>query len=496
MKRFLSFILTAVLALTASAFESSVTPQGTPVWYTMDAYLLNNPNYVTYGLPTQISMEGDAVYFKSLFPLYAEEMWTKGVKSADGTTLTIDHTAVVGTDIFYDEDDKPFEAELMIGDAIFDRYNELIDIEDVVLSVDGDLIYSDDDVNDPSHTIVLYYLYKGESLEAADYISCPSFKLYTGATEAVTVPEGAEHFSYLYSYDDSNLNTRQAVAEVAVFGNDYYFSRLIPEIGGWVKGVRADNVITIEPGQVMQFEPQVFKFGGYNQYGNGRLENVEFNVTADGTLTQSNPDLWCVSYLTNGSLFDYARNFVLTPFNGELITRPAQPTDVQATYYSEIRLNGIMFYQEPVSEDGVALDPQRLGYYLYVDGQRYSFKKSNYHYLYTDETYFIPYGYMDTDDLNECDFYCYGSRNEWIVYVGGYNTFGIQSVYRGDNDEYRSDVVTVTKAGTVTVEPDPLSAVSSITTDPITDDTYYDFAGRKTTVPTGLVIRNGRKMIK
>lgn len=497
MKQLFSVLFALLLALPANAqkhrITSQITPQGTPQWYAMDAYVQTGQGTVMfYGLSNQISFSADGrnVYFKTLFPMQYGELWVRG--KVQGNTITIDSEEVVGQETFTDEGER-YTYDLKVGEPIFDIMDNIIGVKDVVFKMDGDRIYIDDNQQNPDHPIALYGEADGE-IDLFDWTFCDNFKPYTGSTDEVAPPASAEVKSYVYDYKDAHLKDATTIGRIAVDGNDYYFESLVPSIGGWTKGVRNGNIINVSRAQLLKFEPQILKIAGYRQSDAGRLSDFSFTIDDKGVMTQVDGDnQFIVSYQTNGSLLDYGRGFVLTPYDDSKGFTPYPPFDVHSVYYSELSQHGIEFYQAAYDAEGNMLAPDQLGYYIYVDGERFTFTKAQYPYLSWDSTEFIPFGYCD--DYNYGDIFNDGIYNVVLFYIKDYETLGVQSVYRSGGFETRSDIITVDKANVVEVVPDGLSSLPA--GHAVENPSWYDLNGRQLNgEPThGVFVVGGRKVI-
>lgn len=473
--------------------KGTVTPQGLPSWYTLDAYVQTGQGTVMmYGLSDQISFSPDrtTVYFRSLFPMQYGELWVKGTVA--GNTITIDHNEIIGTETFTDEG-QLISVEYKVGEPIFDIMDNIVDVRDVVFKIDGDQIYMEDDQKNPEHPIALYAVEAGE-VDLYDWTFCNSFKPYTGATEIVTPPASATVKSYVYNYKDAHLNDATDIRRIAVDGSDYYFEGLVPTVGGWTKGTRSGNTINVSRAQLLAFEPQILKIAGYRQSDGGRLSDFSFTVATDGTITQQDGDnQFIVSYMTNGGLLDYGRAFTLTPYDETQALTPYNPVEVHSVYYDELKQHGIEFIQYPSDANGNLISTTQLGYYIYVDGQRFTFTKAQYPYLSWEQTDFIPFAYCD--DYNYGDIFNDGYYNVVLFYIPDYETLGVQAVYRASNVETRSDIITVNKANIVDIVPDCIALPTSQPDLP--RNSIFDLYGRRLNAApkSAVTIQSGRKTI-
>lgn len=473
--------------------KGTVTPQGTPSWYTMDAYIQTGQGTVMYyGLSNQIAFDpdGSTVYFRTLFPASYSELWVKGTRS--GNTITIDHNEVIAT-VTATFDDGPVDLHYRVGEPIFDLADNIVEVRDVVFTIDADRIYINDSQQEPDHPIALYAIEDGE-VDLYDWTFCDTFKPYTGTTTVVTPPASAQVKNYVYEYKDASLKESTDIRRIAVDGNDYYFEGLVPSVGGWTKGTRSGNTVSISRAQLLQFEPQILKIAGYRQADGGRLSDFAFTLDAQGNFTQQDADnQFIVCYQTNGSLLDYGRSFRLTPYDENQALTPYNPVQVHSVYYDELHQHGIEFTQYPSDANGNLIATDQLGYYIYVDGKRFTFTREQYPYLKWASTDFIPFGYCD--DYNYGDIFNDGYYNVVLFYIDDYQTLGVQAVYRAGDIETRSDIITVDKANIVDIVPDGIALPTSQPDLPKTS--IFDLYGRRLNAApkSAVTIQSGRKTI-
>lgn len=495
MKHYFLFAVLLISSLFCSvaqaAGEGKVQPQGTPQWYALNCWLQTSSGTVYYtGLSTQISFSDDGkhVYFKTLFPAQYEELWVEG--TIIGNTVTIDKNATLTTESFTDDSGRRWSYDLKVGEPVFDASKNIVDVKNVQFVLSDNRIYINDDLEKPNHPIALYGVDE-EGVQLFDWTFCDDFKPYTGPTEPVAVPEKAVVKSYIYDYLDLNLNPTTTIGHVAVDGNDYYFDSLIPDVKGWLKGTRSGNQITIAQKQLISFSPIILRGAGYLQSDGGYLSDLKFSIDAKGNIKQDNDFQFVVSYLTSGSLYSYGRQYTLTPYEEDSAFEPSEPFEVHAVYYDELGQHGIEFYQRNTATDGSLLNADQLGYYIYVDGERFTFRRSQYPYIKSDTMTFVPFGYCDDYYLG--DIFCDGIYNCVLFYFDDYQTLGVQSVYRAGDVETRSGIVTVNKYGNMEIIPD---GINELETAPTAPASWYDLCGRKASAPAhGIFIKDGKKTI-
>ncbi|MDE5877404.1 MAG: hypothetical protein K2H47_07930 [Muribaculaceae bacterium] len=145
--------------------------------------------------------------------------------------------------------------------------------------------------------------------------------------------------------------------------------------------------------------------------------------------------------------------------------------DEEWDYYPEITFNF-----PTVDADKQPLDKSRLYYEVIVDGEPYEFYDDEYE-LPEGETMVteIPFGF------NSYDFYASGVQHDVVIYSIGFDTLGIRTLYKGNDNTLYSDIVWVDQYTKV----NELSAAKDIVT-----VRYYDLMGNAIVNPTnGIFIR-------
>ena len=329
----------------------------------------------------------------------------------------------------------------------------------------------------------------------------------------VTAPEGLTTEDYSVQAEGFNGN----IAQVGFDGNDVYVQGIIPELpDAWIKG-------TIEG------EKAIFKSGQYMGVGGGELtiaavpvyyhqylmsanaeviydEEYDYEYTyyelSDGdivfdydpaTKTFSNSSAFLinagktkVNYLT---AFDKA---ILQPFT-EIATTPQAPENVvldeggYAYYMSGMGWGSIMYELASTDADGNFLLPEKtsVAFYVKVNGEELPLTFSNEDYTMQEEPLLteLPVNYSDGWDIG-----MYGTTHYLYYYVIGAEAFGVQTIYRGGDEERRSDIVWVEATGLGSkLQPeaatpdypdvDPANAGSTIDYGPYTGEDDFYFIG-------------------
>ena len=122
-----------------------------------------------------------------------------------------------------------------------------------------------------------------------------------------------------------------------------------------------------------------------------------------------------------------------------------------------------------MSTEGDFLDTDNLSYVVYVDGEEWEFDAEEYEL--EENMVEIPWNFGV--------YYIYnygGALREVDFFVEGISTLGVQSIYRYDGEETRSDIVTI--------DLDDPSAVAAVGADrKVKDVKYYDLSGRQVASP-------------
>lgn len=480
-------------------------------YYEMKAYLYESIGLeYLEGLVNQvyIAPDGKHVYIGSLFPnsFRTADMWLEGTIATDKE----------GREIITIPCDKPFFTagwdEIYVGEVWFDEDTSTTKVKDITLVKEGDRIYIEDDVNNYSRCLIAYEDDYGD-IETVDVAYCVDMRPYDGNTTTVEVPQTAQHTDYIYYSLDTYGSLTAVKSTVATAPSseaagevDYYFDHLIPNIApAWVKGTRQGDEITVPAGQFMGADcgyylySAAFRPTSYDQESGqyiGKACDMNFSIDGEGVITFSTPAPSFITALQNdGKQYDCVYENRLVPYKGDVPATPSDPTEVGYYDYSATASSGafaIDFVQKNLSTEGEYLNPECLGYYVYLNGEKVTFTRDIYGGIHDDEMTLVPYGYSDAYGY---DFYCAGNWNEVFVYVSDFETLGVQAVYSVDGVTHESNIVTVNRDGDVNVEV-PVG-IARIDSNRQPASTWYDLAGRKTDANHhGISVMQGRKCLR
>jgi hypothetical protein len=165
--------------------------------------------------------------------------------------------------------------------------------------------------------------------------------------------------------------------------------------------------------------------------------------------------------------------FNIEPYAGDVPAVPSDPYDLSIADYTESYGQYRLGYTiDPFDVDGNFINPEKLGYYIYLDGEQYTLTPDVFSEL-TEDMDLIPYGFTDGWDIY--DGACYIAEDL-------FTTLGVQAVYTVDGETNYSNVVSVDMEGNVTTVPAPQlnpDGISNVTAKQITSVAIYDAEGRK-----------------
>lgn len=505
---------TAPLPRAKTLKAPTVIPEGTPRYYVMNAYLYQSIGleYVE-GMVAKVCIDpsGQTVYISSIFPnsFRTDDMWLKGSLTPldDGRQrITIDSKTpffVAGWD------------EIYVGEAYVDEETGEAHVRDIELIMEGDHIYIDDDLNDYSRCLIAYEDDYGD-IETVDVAYCLDMQPYDGNTAAVSIPDDAERRDYIYYSLDTYGALTAVKGCVATTGSDVYFDTLMPSIApAVVKGTRQDGRINVPAGQFLgadcgyylysaAFFPTSFD-NATGQYA-GTSGDIEFEVGDDGVITFTNPKTSFITALQNDGLqYDCVYENRIVPYLGDVPATPSAPCELLVEDYSATSSTGCFafdFVLTNLSAEGDYLNPECLGYYIYLNGERLTFSREQYGAIDADEMTLIPYGYTDAMGY---DFYSAGGWNEVFIYTPSYETLGVQAVYTVDGITRESAIVTIDANGAIeTIEPVGIGR-HCLSSESCPDASAYDLSGRRldsscvctgASKPAGVYIAGGRTIIR
>lgn len=440
--------------------------------------------HVVYG-------ENDEVYFSDIIPNAGTDAYVKGVKNGDKIEISLPQTVLYAEEYGYGLNlclmSRYTEVDEETGEEYFGY--ELADAESVTLTLAEDGSITAEGISDE---LILGYAYTDDDSWSGYGVSALSMVEFNEV--AVTVPEDMEVVEAFWM---SNAGGYGLPVNWAQGYDEVYFQGLCSELPeAWVKGTveyEEDGVAIISIAQ----DQYIGVYGGAYIYTKAgvRLEFDENGQLIAGELAPEDAVYQIV--------WDY-ENMTLTPKDPEvgLIFNGAQ----DRIYYLQIINDLYLIHQD--SFEGTPVMPENLSFETFMDSFGYDAFFFNIpaistegKFLNTDDLYYVVY--VDDEewvfDAEEYDFpetlveipwdfsayYIYsngGSRREVDFFVEGITTLGVQSVYKYNGEETRSEIATLDLSG---------SAVNGINADKkIASVKMYDVAGREVAKDAkGIVIK-------
>ena len=467
--------------------KAAAAPEGTVKPYLLNAYV-----YTIFDLMYSTDMkanisfaeDGSKVYFGNMFTgaFNPDEYWLPGNVSTDGTSVTIPCDYAI-TELEYDgEMFTVYAGELILEDDGTGRYN-VTGVKDIVLAKDGDHIYADDNVDEPTRYFAIYDYEADGSIGLWDYTLCLDYIPFEGTVETIELPEGAEPADYIYySYVDDYKQIEKG--QVYVDGNDVYMNLLAPGTESWLKGTKDGNKVTFLAGQYVDNPSYYLYFNPF--YIDGTTDEDGYLVTfplesyvldfdaETGVYSNLDETVYSALTTTDGLLYDYQNQIQVKPYAGDKPAVPSDPYDVYVDdYYLDYFDQYYLGYNlDNLDVNGEYINPEYLSYYIYLDDEIYTLTPEVFVKLEEDMT-LIPYNFADGWDIGN-----------GYLYIGEdlFTTLGVQAVYTVDGVTNYSNVVSADLEGNVYTKPAPQvnpDGISSVTAKQVTGIEIYDVQGRK-----------------
>ncbi|MDE6290222.1 MAG: hypothetical protein K2M16_01690, partial [Muribaculaceae bacterium] len=193
----------------------------------------------------------------------------------------------------------------------------------------------------------------------------------------------------------------------------------------------------------------------------------------ENTIAAKDPD---VVFIFNAALdriyyLAYYSNIKLT-HQDDMSGTPVDPYGLRfSDTYENYGYGGFYFTVPAVSTEGDFLATEDLYYVIYVDGDEWTFEPEEYS---TDEA-------IEEIPWNLSLYYIYnvgGANREVDFFVEGITTLGVQSVYKYNGEETRSEIVTIN------LDQDDPSGVAALGEGKkVADVKYFDLSGRQVANP-------------
>lgn len=456
-------------------------------------YMLYGQSYQYYGdqnvASHMIYGEGNDVYIYNLLPLTNYDTYVKGTKEDDKITIELPQT------VYYSDDWGEGVNLAMLKWNTIEYEGEWVDywvydydVKSVVFNIEEDGTMRAD--IEPDHLL-------GLAFTTDDwYASYGALELsITDFNEVMTeLPAGFGVVDDWYWYNTGEYG--YPVGWAPSDGEMWFrgLSDRLPD--SWIKAtaspddpftyrIAQDQYIGIYGGWYMWTKCAKMEFDENGRVTDATLmpEDYEYEIVwdvASDTYLPKDSDVYLIINASKDEVWylDLFKNFILThpAFEGT----PKDPYSV--TYFLMMELIGYNVLQAiipSVSTEGKLLNPDELYYVVYIDGEPWTFEPEEYgidepmeEIPWTLNNFNITIPVEDGLD----------AVRDISIFVEGFSTIGIQSVYKHNGVETRSNIIYFN------FEDD---AVETIDADKkVANVKYYDLAGREVAKPaTGIFVK-------
>ena len=475
--------LNDAVASGAMRAKSAVTPEGDPVQYVFSDYY-----YSAVPVMGSKSADGSKIYFDNMFVYIFTngQAWVQGNISTDGTSVTFPGDIAIAELTAEGVSYPVYPVEL-----ITDEEGNVTDVKDLVFVKDGEKIYIEDDPDAPTRTLALCALDEdGSFLGYFDYTYVMAYEPYTGRTDLVELPEGAQPEDYIYqSYVAGLFGASLAIEQGLAYinGSDVYMNLLTSGYGeAWVKGTIDGNKATfpgdqyVDCGNFLVFQPfytdgTTDEEGYLYTYPCDLVLNYDAEKNVFTMAEEEGKDLYNGLFTQDGGLYTYSFDLLIGKPTDAAAT-PTDPYNLEMEWDEDYGQYVLFYNLDPISTEGDFLNLNNLAYYIYLDGEQYTLTPDVFSRL-TEEMDLIPFTFTDGWDISNGYFY---------VAEPLATSLGIQAVYTVGEVVNYSNVVSVDVEGNVTTEPAPQvvpDGISNVTAKQVSGVEIYDVQGRKLSAP-------------
>ncbi len=270
---------------------------------------------------------------------------------------------------------------------------------------------------------------------------------YSPLTE---IPAGATTSEWKMDYDGQVAdNPSSIVVTVAMEGSDIYVKGLggLPE--SWVKGTFDGTTAVFASDQYLGIDEDkkghsyftggrkeitTDPIGGYNVTDFYRTKDVKFTFDATSNTFRTD-SVVLVGVGINTNHFNYYYDH---PVLSAYVENGGTPANPSFSSFSAVGSSGYgvtEFTLPMVNTEGQELNPAKLYYNVYHDGNVFTFSPDRYAYL-NNEMTDIPYTFT-----NGFDFIVNGEKHTIYFYESDFEKFGVQLCYKSGDTVTKSDIV-------------------------------------------------------
>lgn len=313
----------------------------------------------------------------------------------------------------------------------------------------------------------------------------------------VTVPSTAEAVDYVFNQQDYQLYDDQIIT-CYVNGNDFYFQPDPEHVDGWAKGVIENGKVTFNsqylgkskdgqdylyfiPANVTSEEDDYWGDLAYN-YNRLTTDKLEFIISEDGNSFVADS-----GYVVNVGKEKFEKlnySYAYNPSFAKVIEVPAVPNNPEIIYAPSFNDRGVgsfVFYEDPSGTNGEQLNTNKLFYNIFIDDETkpFTFTAAACPNDFDEDCTDVPFMHSSPG------LFISGNTREIRLYNKDWKEIGVQMIYRGANEEHKSDVVWVKNTTT---------GINGVVSSRNAGVDYFDLSGLRVVAPKhGVFVERTRK---
>ena len=467
--------------------EMTVTGSGYFVYwrYLIDYYNESSAGHVVYS-------DNDEVYLYNIIPYGATDTYIKGVKNGDKIEVSLPQTVK-----WFDFYDESYGYNLCLLELDPEESSEeegnwynATDATSVSFTIAEDGSITADGL---SEDLIIGYAYTDNN----SWVGYGAYDLsMTSFNElAVEVPSDIEVSDNFWSYYCEELGYGWPVSWAQGYDEVYFrgFSTEMPD--AWIKGTveyeDSNAIISISQNQYIGISRgfHVYTKAAKSLYDEDYDEEYYEFLPDDylyqlvwdfeeNTIYPKDPDVVLLLNLGKDELYelDEFSDFVLN-HQDSFAGIPQNPCNLVFIDFMEHYDEYDLYFNVPgLSTEGDVLITENLGYIIYIDDEEWTFDAADY--KLNEDMVEIPWDFHSDYIINHG-----GTMRQIAFFAEGMSSIGVQSVYKYEGEETRSEIVTLNL--------EDLSAVAGVNAGKkIADVKYYDMTGREVAKSaSGVVIK-------
>lgn len=475
-------------------------PEGDAQVYTLEAYsfYVAMGSYVGFeevSTAREAVVTEDAIYLQGPLGAYDQGTYMKAEKK-DDTTYVVKLPCPIYTETYMDwqaNEEVTVDYQLCIMDGVRDENGEItsyvpseeteveLKYEDGVITLDlgyEPIYFSTGELVTPERILGVSVASNGNWAGYGD----AGFTWTPFEEQVMTPPADIEIEEWVLSSNGLGRTIRVGFSGDEVWIGDLNTTYL-PD--SWVRGEIKDDKVIIESGQYMGVLVGQFVYfvnATLDIYSKATVvDSYEYNYDREKkTFRADNPDMIIAISASRDAVIDWTRwaNPTFSYQPEKVDPTPLNPFNLQyADWFTQYGYSTFSFEESNINANGHLLDTDSMYYRIYFDDEIVEFGSEDYPEYsadFAEPTADVPFNY------NGSYFWTWDLTHQFMIYVQGMSTIGVQIISVVDGATYCSDVVTLDlENGDVTVGVDGIEAASEVM-----NVQYYDLNGRKVANPT------------